>query len=81
MSTLKTFVLGIEFENLKKLYFDNKYKIKDIYDIALFGSDDKIFDISAQKDFFKERLKIIQNARHSISFRINNYEQILSLNI
>ena len=67
-----------EFSNLKELYKSNKKNIKDIFDIALIGGDDKIFNVSAQKEFYKKRLKIIENARHSIFFRVKNYEQIIN---
>lgn len=70
-----------ELESLKRLYKINKHNIKDIYDFVLFGEDDNIFNLSAQKEFYKNRLKLIKNARHSLFFRINNYEQILNKNI
>jgi len=65
-----------EFDSLKRLYKVNKQNIRDIYDKALFGNDDKIFDISKQKEFYGKRMYIIDNARHSIFFRIESYEQI-----
>ena len=68
---------NFEFESLKKIYDDNKQNIKDIFDSALIGDDDKIFNVSTQKEFYGKRLKIIKNARHNIFFRINSYEQIL----
>lgn len=69
----------VEFDSLKTIYQNQKFKIKDIYDTAYFGEYDKIFDISAQKEFFKNRLQIVKNARHNIFFRINQYEQIFDL--
>lgn len=65
-----------EFECLKKIYQTNKQKITDIYDFAIFGEEDPIFNVTAQKKFYRERLKIIENARHNSFFRINSYEQI-----
>lgn len=65
-----------EFDCLKKIYQKNKQKIKDIYDIAYFGEEDPIFNASNQKEFFKEKLNIIKNARHNIFFRIKTYEDI-----
>ncbi|MEE3349298.1 MAG: pimeloyl-ACP methyl esterase BioG family protein [Candidatus Gastranaerophilaceae bacterium] len=65
-----------EFDSLKEIYNDNKNKIKDIYDFALFGEDDHIFNITAQKKFYKERTKIIKNSRHNIFSKIENFEQI-----
>ena len=70
-----------EFNSLKKLYQTYSKKIRNIYDAALIGSDDKIFSISAQKEFYGKKLHIIENARHSLFFRINNYEQILNSDI
>ena len=65
-----------EFKCLKKIYQTNKQKITDIYDFAIFGEEDPIFNVTAQKKFYRERLKIIENARHNSFFRINSYEQI-----
>ena len=70
-----------EFEILKNLYQNHKNSIKDIYDFAIMGKDDRIFNVFAQKEFYGEKLKIVENVRHNLFFRINNYEQILSLNI
>lgn len=65
-----------EFDSLKKIYNDNKHKIKDIYDFTLFGEDDHVFNITVQKEFFKEKVRIIKNARHNPFFRIETFEQI-----
>ena len=70
-----------EFENLKKIYESNKQNIKDIFDIALMGENDKIFNLSVQKEFYGKRLKIIENARHNLFFRTNRYEQLLNSKI
>ena len=69
----------IEFDSLKNIYENKKDKISNIYDIAIIGEDDPIFDVIAQKEFYGTKLKIIQNARHSLFFRINKYEQLLDL--
>lgn len=70
-----------EFDSLKKIYSENKFKIKNIYDLALFGQDDHLFDVSAQKEFYKDKLNIIKNARHNLFFRINEYKQIINFTI
>ena len=44
-----------EFNSLKKIYQNKKQNIKDIYDLAFFGDEDSIFNISAQKDFYGKR--------------------------
>ena len=70
----------IELNSLKELYKTNKQNIKDIYNEAIFGEDEPLLNISAQKEFYQNRLHYIKNARHSIFFKIKNYEQILNFN-
>ncbi len=65
-----------EFKCLKELYFANKHNINDTFDFALIGGNDKIFAPSTQKEFYGKRLYIIENARHSLFFRIDKYEQL-----
>lgn len=65
-----------EFDSLKRIYTDNKQNIKDIFDYAIVGDEDPIFNVNAQKEFYGERLKIIKNARHNPFFRIENYDQL-----
>lgn len=65
-----------EFESLKEIYLSHKEVIKNIYDFAIIGDSDPIFDVSAQKEFYGKKLKIVENARHNLFFRITNYEQI-----
>jgi biotin synthesis protein BioG len=67
-----------EFESLKQLYQTHKQKINDIFDVAIAGEDDPIFNVSAQKEFYGNRLKVIENARHNLFFRIESYEEIVS---
>lgn len=69
----------VEFDSLKELYVTNKNKIKDIFDVAIFGDEDKIFNIAAQKEFYGKRFKTVKNSRHNIFFKINSYEQIFNL--
>ncbi len=69
----------IELNSLKELYKTNKQNIKDIYNEAIFGEDEPLLNISAQKEFYQNRLHYIKNARHSIFFKIKNYEQIFDL--
>ena len=66
-----------EFENLKKLYKENKDKITNIYDYAIVGKDDEIFKAEAQKEFYKDKVRVIDNARHNLFFRIEKYEDIM----
>lgn len=67
-----------EFEKLKETYKANKHQIKNIYDYALFGENDTIFHIPAQKDFFGKNLHIIKNARHNLFFRIKSFEDFFN---
>ena len=67
-----------EFDTLKRLYDDNKNKIMDIYNYALFGSDDIIFNLSSQREFYGPRLRIVENSRHNMFFRIENYNQFFN---
>ena len=69
-----------ELNSLKELYKTNKQNIEDIYNEAIFGKDEPLFNISAQKEFYKNRLHYIKNARHNIFFKIKNYEQIFNFN-
>ncbi len=68
-----------EFESLKKIYKLNKHKIKDIYDAAIIGEDDLIFNVSAQKEFYGERLKLIPDSRHNMFFKFSKYKQIFDV--
>ena len=68
-----------EFESLKNIYKNQKHNIKDIFDYALIGEDDQIFSPNIQKKFYRDRLTLIKNARHSLFFRINEYKQIFNL--
>lgn len=65
-----------EFDNLRKLYKENKDKITNIYDYAIVGKDDEIFKAEAQKEFYKDKVRVIDNARHNLFFRIEKYEDI-----
>ncbi len=67
-----------EFESLQRIYKTHKEEIKDIYNYALFGGDDKIFNLTVQKEFYKSRLHIIKNARHNLFFRINSFDKIIN---
>ncbi len=69
-----------EFNSLKSIYNTYKQNIKDIYDMALFGDNERIFNLSVQKEFFKERLHLINNARHNFFFRIKSFEQFFDVN-
>lgn len=65
-----------EFNCLKEMYFANYNKIKNIFDKAIIGEYDPIFDVSAQKEFYGKNLFILNNARHNPFFRIKNYKEL-----
>ena len=66
-----------ELEALQKLYAEYKDRIDPIFDKAVVAENDLIFDVNAQKDFYKDKLEIIKNAKHHIFFKFNSFEDIL----
>ena len=64
---------------IRKLYDKYKAKIEPIFDKAIVAENDLIFDLQAQKDFDKDKLVIIHNARHHIFFKFNSFEDILNI--
>ena len=67
-----------EFEALKKLYTLNKARIDAVFDKAIMAENDLIFNVQAQRDFYKEKLQVIKNAKHHIFFHFDSFENILS---
>lgn len=70
-----------EFTALKNIYMQKYKNIKDNYDLAIMGAEDPIFNPDCQKEYYSERLQIINNARHNLFFRIKNYNEIFDLHI
>jgi len=68
---------NLELEALEKIYKENSKNIKDIFDRAYIGDDDPIFKLSAQKEFYKDRIIMMKNSRHNPFFRIKSYEDFL----
>lgn len=68
-----------ELKSLQMIYDANKSKIKDIYDKVIVGNDDLIFKVDAQKEFYGNKLIIIENARHNLFFRVERYEDLFNL--
>lgn len=68
-----------EFHCLKKIYEREKSNIIDIYDIAISGDEDEIFNYAAQREFYGDRLQIVKNARHNLFFKIKNFSDIYNL--
>lgn len=66
-----------ELAALQKLYSQNKAHINPVFDKAIAAENDLIFNLNAQKDFYKEKLQVIPNAKHHIFFRFNRFEDML----
>jgi len=66
-----------EMRALQKLYAKYKDSINPQFDKAIAADKDLIFNIKAQKEFYKEKLRIIKNAKHHIFFRFRGFEDIL----
>lgn len=66
-----------EMRALQKLYAKYKDSINPQFDKAIAADKDLIFNIEAQKEFYKEKLRIIKNAKHHIFFRFRGFEDIL----
>ena len=69
-----------ELTYLQQLYSEYKDKIVPCFDKAIVAADDLLFTLNAQKDFYKEKLFIIPNAKHHIFFRFNSFEEIININ-
>jgi len=67
-----------ELECLQKLYAMHKEQINPDFDKAIMAENDFIFNLEAQKKFYKDKLRIIKNARHHIFFKFNSFEEILT---
>jgi len=67
-----------ELECLQKLYAMHKEQINPDFDKAIMAENDFIFNLEAQKKFYKDKLRIIKNARHHIFFKFNSFEEILA---
>lgn len=66
-----------ELAYLQQLYLEYKDKIVPCFDMAIVAADDLLFNLNEQKDFYKEKLFIIPNAKHHIFFRFNSFEELL----
>ena len=66
-----------ELTYLQKLYNEYKDTIEPKFDKAYAAENDLLFNVDAQKDFYKDKLNIIKDARHHIFFRFNSFEEML----
>ena len=62
---------------LQKMYKEKKDNINPMFDKAIMAENDLIFNIEAQKDFYKDKLQVIKNAKHHIFFYFNSFEDML----
>ncbi|MCQ2741407.1 MAG: DUF452 family protein [Alphaproteobacteria bacterium] len=66
-----------ELSALQQLYQDNKAQIDPLFDKAIVAENDLIFDVKMQREFYKDKLQIIPQAKHHIFFRFNRFEDRL----
>ena len=64
---------------LQIIYEQKKEQINPKFDKAIVAENDLIFNLESQKDFYKEKLFIIPNARHHIFFNFNSFAEILNI--
>jgi len=62
---------------LEKMYAAKKDEIKPLFDKAIMAENDIIFDVNVQREFYKEKMQVIKNARHHIFFHFNRFEEML----
>ena len=65
-----------ELSFLQKIYQENKDKLSPNFDKAVVAENDLLFNVAAQKNFYKNKLIVIKNARHHIFFHFNSFEEI-----
>lgn len=68
-----------ELTALQKMYNESRAQINPLFDKAIVADNDLIFRLSAQQDFYKEKLHIIPNARHHVFFRFKSFEEMLKI--
>lgn len=68
-----------ELIKLKKLYQKKKAQINPVFDKAIAAENDLIFDVNVQQDFYKDKLKVIKNAKHHVFFAFESFEDMLNI--
>lgn len=66
-----------ELDCLQRLYNEYQKEIIPNFDKAFIAENDILFSISEQKDFYKEKLYIIANAKHHIFFSFKSFADFL----
>lgn len=62
---------------LQKMYKEKKDNINPMFDQAIVAENDLIFNTEAQRNFYKDKLQVIKNAKHHIFFHFNSFEDML----
>ena len=68
-----------ELTAIQKLYDERKEQINPMFDKAIVSENDLIFNLPAQRNFYKDKLQVIANAKHHIFFRFNRFEDMLDI--
>lgn len=67
------------FDELDKLEEYSKYSHKIVdFDIAILSSEDKIFKLEYQKEYYKNKYKILDNSAHDVFFIFRDFDDILN---
>ena len=69
----------VELDALEKIYKNEYNNIQDVYDAAVVGDSDPLFNPEKQKEFYGDKLRIVKNARHNLFFRVDSYEELFEL--
>lgn len=68
-----------ELDAIQRLYAEHKAHINPVFDIAIAAENDLIFNLSAQREFYKDKLRVIPNAKHHIFFHFDSFEDMLDI--
>lgn len=66
-----------ELEALQTIYQTKKEQINPVFDKAIMAENDLIFNLQAQKGFYKNKLQVIPHAKHHIFFNFKSFEDVL----
>ena len=67
-----------ELDKLAEMYALRKGDIKDDFSCALLADHDPIFIFAKQKDYYKNRFRVVTDARHHVFFRFSSFAEILA---
>ena len=66
-----------ELKALQEMYKKQKDNIDPNFDKATVAENDLIFKLESQKDFYKEKLTVIKNAKHHIFFKFKGFGDLI----